>query len=667
MGSHVSRRHFLLTAAAVPATSTLAGGARAATAATRSSVRVDEHPVFARAGRAFGVPPALLAALSFAQTRWQDHDGRPSASLGYGPMHLVDGSAAAEARARAGKEDTPAVVLDTLHDAARASGLAPDRLRSDPAANVRGAAALLAREQSAAGRPVGVDSDPADWFASVALVSGLTRPAAQLELADTVLATLRAGGRLDLADGSRLHLPRRTTRSPRSQRAPLAARAQEARGLERSRSAGSTEVDAPRGLDVEWIPAPYEQYGASPGAYGNHDLADRPRAPKITHIVIHDTEGTWEGVLAMVQDPTYVSWQYSLRSEDGHVAQHVKPQDVAWHAGNWYLNMHSIGLEHEGFAAQGAPWFSEPMYRSSATLVRYLARKYDIALDRGHVIGHDQVPGVTTSRIPAMHWDPGPFWDWEHYFDLLGAPLRHGTSARPVRVGDVVRILPGFAGNTQPVTGCEDRGDSCGGPRDTNFVTLRVAPSDEAALVRDPGLHQQGQPSTTEVADISARAAAGTEFVVADTDGDWTAIWFLGAIAWFANPRRRPTARVVHHPVGRVRAAHRRGTRLRPLLPRAGGLPQPRRRPADLPADLHPRCRPALRRQRPRAGHRLLQGQDLLARHPRRPRRHRRLGPLRADQPRAPTGLRAARGRGGPSLTDGPARAPVRAGSLPDD
>ncbi len=313
------------------------------------------------------------------------------------------------------------------------------------------------------------------------------------------------------------------------------------------------EVDAPRGLDVEWVPAPYEQYGASAGAYGNHDLADRPRSPKITHLVIHDTEGYWDGVLDLVQDPTYVSWQYSLRSEDGHIAQHVRPQDVAWHAGNWYVNMHSIGLEHEGFAAEGAPWFSEAMYRTSAALVRYLAREYRIPLDRAHVIGHDQVPGVDTPHIPGMHWDPGPFWDWEHYFTLLGAPLARGTSSRPARPGDVVRILPGFAGNVQPVTGCEDVGDTCGGPRDTNFVTLRVAPAPDAALVNDLGLHQTGQPATTEVADISARASAGTEFVVAEVDGDWTAIWFLGGLAWFANPRRHPTARVVPHPLGRVR------------------------------------------------------------------------------------------------------------------
>lgn len=543
MGSHVSRRHFLLATAAVPAAAALADPAAAGAA-----VRVDTHPHFAEAGRAYGVPPALLAALSYAQTRWQDHAGRPSSSLGHGPMHLVDGAAAREARARSGKPDAP-VVVDTLADAAAASGIAPEVLRTDPAANIRGTAALLAQRQTAAGRPVGVRTDVADWFETVALTSGLTTAATQLDLADTVLDTLRRGGRLALADGSHLFLPARRTEAAPTQRAPFRDRARTAR-----RHAGHAAHEGPRGLDVEWVPAPYEQYGEAPSAYGNHDLADRPRSPRITHLVIHDTEGYWGTVLDLVQDPTYVSWQYSLRSEDGHVAQHVLAKDVAWHAGNWWVNMHSIGLEHEGFAAEGAPWFSEAMYRTSARLVKHLAWQHRIPLDRGHVMGHDQVPGVDTAHIAGMHWDPGPFWDWEHYFALLDAPLDRGTSFRRARVGDVVRILPGFAGNTQPVTGCEDAGDACGGPRDTNFVTLRVAPSSDAALVNDPGLHQSGQPATTEVADISARATAGTEYVVAAVDGEWTAIWFLGVEAWFPNPRSRPTARVVQHPLGRVRA-----------------------------------------------------------------------------------------------------------------
>ena len=255
------------------------------------------------------------------------------------------------------------------------------------------------------------------------------------------------------------------------------------------------------------------------------------------YIVIHDTEASWDTTLKLVQDPTYVSWHYSVRSSDGLIAQHVPTKDVAWHAGNWYVNMHSIGIEHEGFAPSGATWYSEPMYRNSAKLVTYLADRYDIPLDRGHILGHDQVPGITPAGVAGMHWDPGPYWDWQHYFQLMGAPLQ----AHAVATSDVVRILPGFDGNVQPVTGCVTATVACE-PQGTNFVYLRSAPSATAPLVTDIGIRPTGAASTTEVADIGARATAGVEYAVAERAGDWTAIWWLGQKAWFQNPVSAPTA-----------------------------------------------------------------------------------------------------------------------------
>lgn len=34
--------------------------------------------------------------------------------------------------------------------------------------------------------------------------------------------------------------------------------------------------------------------------------------------------------MKLVQDPTYVSWHYTIRSSDGQIAQHVATKDVAW-------------------------------------------------------------------------------------------------------------------------------------------------------------------------------------------------------------------------------------------------------------------------------------------------------------------------------------------------
>ena len=70
----------------------------------------------------------------------------------------------------------------------------------------------------------------------------------------------------------------------------------------------------------------------------------------------------------------------------------VPTKDVAWHAGNWWVNTHSVGIENEGFALE-ASWFTGALYHSLARLTRYTADRYGIPLDREHIIGHDQVPG----------------------------------------------------------------------------------------------------------------------------------------------------------------------------------------------------------------------------------------------------------------------------------
>ena len=171
-------------------------------------------------------------------------------------------------------------------------------------------------------------------------------------------------------------------------------------------------------------PRAVQAYGKAPGAYGNHDLANRQQDMDIEYIVIHDTEATYDTTLDLVSDPTYVV--VALHDPVGrrpHRPARRQLKTSRWHAGNWYVNMHSIGLEHEGFAATGADWYTESLYQSSAKLVRHLSQKYGVPLDRAHIIGHDQVPGILPAQRPGMHWDPGPYWDWEHYFDLLGAPI----------------------------------------------------------------------------------------------------------------------------------------------------------------------------------------------------------------------------------------------------
>ncbi|MEU6084854.1 N-acetylmuramoyl-L-alanine amidase [Streptomyces sp. NPDC047108] len=504
---------------------------------------------FSDAARQYDVPQSVLLGVAYLQSRWDTHGGAPSVSGGYGPMHLTDArTAIATAPHHAhgsedprGDDSRPARVLTrampgpgelparlrTLDRAAELTGLAPGELRDDASANIRGGAALLAAAQKKLGLPL--SADPAQWYGAVARFSGADDRTTASTYATDVFDVIRTGAS-------------RTTDSGR--RVVLAAAPGVAPDTEQSRKLGLRTVDAtkaecPRTVACEWFPAPYAEFGEGDELdYGNHDKANRPRSQKIDHIVIHDVEGYYDSALELVQDPSYVSWNYTLRSSDGHTAQHVANKDVAWHAGNWYINSKSIGLEHEGFLIAPDAWYTEAMYRASARLVRYLASKYDIPLDRQHILGHDNVPGPISMTVPAMHTDPGPYWDWAHYFRLLGAPLRATAGAR----SDLVTILPDYAGNRPVYTGCTDAGDDTCPDHGSAAVRLHTEPRADAPLVKDIGLRPDGSDSTTGVNDIGARATTGQQYGVAERKGDWTAIWYLGQKAWFHDPRTQPTA-----------------------------------------------------------------------------------------------------------------------------
>ncbi|MBB4899595.1 hypothetical protein FHS37_003656 [Streptomyces griseostramineus] len=497
---------------------------------------------FAAAAAEYHVPQSVLLGVSYLQSRWDAHAGAPSVTGGYGPMHLTDARTALAAaghhdegtedprgddarpplrpEARSPRAGALPARLTTLPRAARLTGLSPERLREDPAANVAGGAALLAEAQRRLGEPL--SGDPADWYGAVARFSGADETSAAAAYADDVYEVIRTGGERVTDTGQRVALAARPGLAPDTSTL----------GRTGPRTASAAGTECPPTVSCEWIPAPYEEFGD--GDYGNHDLGNRPASQPIRYIVVHDTEGAWEGVLDMVQDPTYVSWQYSLRSTDGHIAQHVRAKDVAWHAGNWYVNAGSIGLEHEGFLAEPDAWYTEAMYRSSARLVKYLAKKYGIPLDRQHVLGHDTVPGPTSGTIPGMHTDPGPYWDWAHYFELLGRPFEATAGGH----AGMVTIRPDYAANRPVFTGCGKAGEPCAA-HGSSAVRLYSDHDEGAPLIRDTGL---GSAPTTGVNDLSSRASTGQQYAVADRWGDWTAIWYLGQKAWFRNPKEQPTA-----------------------------------------------------------------------------------------------------------------------------
>jgi hypothetical protein len=472
-----------------------------------ASARPSLQGAFRDAAAEFGVPEPLLLAVSYHLTLWEDHGGRPSTSGGYGPMHLTNVPGTAD----------PA--LHTLDRAAHLLRLAPAVLERNPAQNVRGGAAILAANARAHG---GLPRSLGGWYDTVARYGG--GDGHSDFFADAVYASLRSGLERRVATGEVIRLAPDPGLSLQ-----LALR------LPHARSHTSFAPACPPSLACRYVPAAYKVINpANPQDYGNYDAARRPKdGMTIRYIVIHDTEGSYSSAISTFQDPTRLaSANYVIRSSDGQVTQMVPNHDVAWHAGNYYVNMHAIGIEHEGVAIQGATWYSEQLYESSAALVAYLAARFHVPLDRGHIVGHDQVPGPTPPEQAAQHWDPGPFWDWAHYMDLL-----HASIAPVEAVGSpIVTVDPSFDINTPTVTACSTCKPLPAQP--SNFVYLHTAPSSASPLIGDAALGSSG---TTVASDWGDKAVTGSQFVEVGRQGDWVAVDVGGKKAWIDNPAAAPS------------------------------------------------------------------------------------------------------------------------------
>jgi N-acetyl-anhydromuramyl-L-alanine amidase AmpD len=294
--------------------------------------------------------------------------------------------------------------------------------------------------------------------------------------------------------------------------------------------------ECPSDLDCTFIPAnhaPNKPRNPGPYDYGNYALANRPHdGLTITYIVLHNTEVDYTTTLSVYQDTrAQVSAHYTVNS-DGAIVQSVPQRDVAWHAGNLYFNAHSIGIEHVGVAIEGGTHYTDEMYAASARLVQYLAAQHGIPLDRAHIFGHSEVPGRLPDQHAQMNWDPGVFWDWEHYMALLGAPLDATTA--PAN-STIVTLAPDFANNSPRLTYCYQREafDCRAVPEQgANFVYLRTAPDSDAPLVENRYLGD----APTAANNWENKALAGQSFYRVAQQGEWDAIFFGEQQVWFHNP-----------------------------------------------------------------------------------------------------------------------------------
>ena len=339
---------------------------------------VGPHDDYADAARAAGVPMELLIAISHVETR----------------MQMVEGHVEFDGKA-------PTVGLmglkeDQLAEAIELSGLSEEQVRTERAANIQAAAALLATWADEAG------IDPTNLAAMapvVARYSGIVHEEAVAEYVHYgVFEVLGEGLQLEGVDLDPIDV---------APAFPKPSRVKDAR------NDGS----------AIWSPSPN---------YTNHRYGQTPQ-----YVVIHTCEGSYSGCWGWLSNPAAgASAHYVVNDDGSEVRQLVDEDHRAWHAAAKYdcnlnsgvechnsgttMNTLSVGIEHAGYAGQSS-WDPGLLDRSAA-LTCGITERHGIPRDAYHIFGHGQIQ-------PWNRTDPGPNWPWTEYLDKVqGACGDHGTS-----------------------------------------------------------------------------------------------------------------------------------------------------------------------------------------------------------------------------------------------
>jgi hypothetical protein len=111
------------------------------------------------------------------------------------------------------------------------------------------------------------------------------------------------------------------------------------------------------------------------------------RGNSIKKIVIHWMVTTLAGADAQFKKVNGgTSAHYGI--ENDVIYQWVEDKDTAYHAGKFSVNLESIGIEHSADPNRPA---TDQTYKTSGELVRIICLKYNIPIDRTHIIKHSQV------------------------------------------------------------------------------------------------------------------------------------------------------------------------------------------------------------------------------------------------------------------------------------
>lgn len=413
------------------------------------------------------IPAGTLEALAYAQSRWHtlrpdrtgelDHPHMPQA---WGVMGLYNGGGFADQVAEA------AALLRTT----------PEQVRTNPLANVLGAAALL--DQALRGSGVKAD-DPASLASALQRYAGFGSSAGEIDafaravFAKEVLLALDFG-----VNDNGITVPERAVEWERAfpvdvlakLEAPMVRLDAASDKVEPALQTEHFRIDPVTGHVVDEAAArvaaaavdfPGAGWDASPNYNSRSGTAVR-------EVIQHTTEGSFAGAISWFNNPdSNVSAHYVI-SSSGQVVQMVREADRAWHAGDH--NSHSIGIEHAGYANDPGTWTTAILNVSSAITRQACARYAGIACTnavRGSpspttdvaesiaIKGHGMISG-------ASRYDPGPYFGWERYYNLIN-PSTGGTSILDSFESSVghFNTSPTYSGSTTGISTASTSARNC--------------------------------------------------------------------------------------------------------------------------------------------------------------------------------------------------------------
>ena len=257
---------------------------------------------FQAVAREYQVPVAVLKSVGFVETRLS---ATPNLESGTGSVGLMQLPAA------------------RLGEASRLTGATEGKLRVDPKANLRAAAAVLRALFDQAQRSEGAldANELGDWYLAVSNYPDLESATGAADYAADVFLALEAG----FSVNGLTQLP---TASRWRTHAPVASSRRDA------------VIEYPGA--AAWAASPHFSAGRSSYEF----------------VVIHTMQGSYAGTKSWFLNPSsQVSSHYIVRSSDGQVTQMVAEANTAWHAQCY--NGRSIGIEHEGFVADPGLWYTD--------------------------------------------------------------------------------------------------------------------------------------------------------------------------------------------------------------------------------------------------------------------------------------------------------------------